>query len=422
MKKKKVLIGVSLGIVLLIALIGFKACKNDSKQVSVETTKVKKGTVSNIVTATGTVQAIKTVTVGCQVSGKIDKLYADYNSHVKSGDLLAEIDKRTLLTSLEDAQASLDNAKAEVTYQTANYNRVKALIDKSLVAQNDYDLALYNFTKAKASFKTAQLQYDRAKINLNYASVYSPIDGVILSRAVSEGQTVTAGFSTPTLFSIANDLTQMQVEAAIDEADIGKVKMNQRVTFTVDAFSDLKFDGKIIQVRLQPTTTSNVVTYTVIVKAPNPEQKLMPGMTASITIYVEEAVDVMTVASKALRFTPDQAVMDSYLSGLSRKDMPKPPGGEPPANMPVKPASQSTDSIHPVVWVKNGTDIHPVPVKIGINDELNAQVLEGLKEGDEVVIAMKEASTASDKATTGGSPFMPKPPSSGKKNNRPPQP
>jgi HlyD family secretion protein len=418
MKNKKLIIGIGIVLLLIVAIVGFKACGKKASQVTVETAKVKKGTVSNTVTATGTVQAIKTVSVGCQVSGVIDKLYVDYNSHVTAGQLLAEIDKRTLTTSLENAGASLDNAKAEMTLQTANYNRTKALHDKSLVAQTDFDQALYDYTKAQASLKTAQLEYDKAKINLGYASIYSPIDGVVLSRAVDEGQTVAASFSTPTLFSIAKDLTQMQVEANIDEADIGKVKEGQRVSFKVDAFSNMNFNGQVVQIRLNPTTTNNVVTYTVIVKAPNPDLRLMPGLTADITIYVEEAKDVLTVSSKALHFTPDQIVMSQYMMQVM-KDAKE---ANPPAAMKTSknptPSAEGVseiaplDSTKPTVWVKEGPIIHPVNVSIGIDDDLNAQILSGLKEGEEVVTSMKAATAGFATSTSsGGSPFMPKPPS-----------
>jgi HlyD family secretion protein len=414
--KKKLIIGCSL-VVLLIVIIGFRACKKESKQISFETSKVRKGTVSNTITATGTVQAIRTVNVGTQVSGVINKIYVDYNSHVKSGDLLAELDKRTLITSLENAQANLDNAKAEMTFQTANYDRIKALTDKKLVAQNDYDQAIYNYTKAQASLKTAQLDYNRAKINLNYASIHSPIDGVVLERAVDEGQTVAASFSTPTLFSIANDLTQMQVEASIDEADIGKIKVNQRVSFTVDAFTDLKFEGKIVQIRLQPVTKSNVVTYTVIVKAPNPDLKLMPGMTASINVFVDEAKDVLIVSSKALHFTPDQTLLATYMKSLSGKDMPEKPK-EGPNGMP--PREMKMDSTDKPVWIKHGADIHPVSVKIGIDNDIDAQIIHGLREGDEVVVSMTAAS-ATAKSAQSSSPFMPKPPARKSGSSGPPR-
>lgn len=417
MKNKKLIILISIALLLVVIVVSFKACKKTDQEISLETVKVKKGNVSNVITATGTVQAIKTVSVGTQVSGVIDKIYVDYNSHVKAGQLLAEIDKRTLRTSLENAQASLDNAKAEMTLQTANYNRIKALSDKSLVAQNDYDQALYNYSKAQAALKTAQLEYNRASINLEYASITSPIDGVILERAVDEGQTVAASFNTPTLFSIAKDLTQMQVEADIDEADIGKVKEGQRVSFTVDAFPDLKFDGKIVQIRLNPTTVSNVVTYTVIVNALNPDLKLMPGMTASISVYVNEAIEVLTVASKALHFTPDKNVMAAYMESMKEKgSLPLPTVKELPEGTLPPPTMKNNivapgDSGSIIVWLKDGVIIRPVQVKIGIDDDLNAQILEGLKEGDEVIISMLAATNLAAAPAQSGSPFMPKPPS-----------
>jgi HlyD family secretion protein len=396
--KKKIIIGGSIA-ALIIIFIGFKACKKETLQVSFETVRVKKGNINNSITATGTVQAIRTVSVGTQVSGVINKIYVDYNSHVVSGQLLAELDKRTLQTSLANSEANLENANAELTLQTANYNRIKALQDKNLISPNDYDQALYNYTRAKASLKTAQLDFNRAKINLNYASITSPIDGVVLERAVDEGQTVAASFNTPTLFSIANDLTQMQVEASIDEADIGKVRQGQRVSFTVDAFSNMSFEGKVVQIRLKPITKSNVVTYTVIVKAPNPDMKLMPGMTASITVYVDEVSNVLIVSSKALHFTPDTIALNEYM----KKNM---KGQKPDSAQPKK----MFDPMARMVWLKNGEMIHPVPVKIGIDDDLNAQVIEGLNEGDEVVTSMNSSSGLSAVPGQSGSPFMPKPP------------
>jgi HlyD family secretion protein len=421
--KKKTIIWVSAITAVLILVAIAKGCKKEAAKITFETAIVKKGTVSNTVTATGTVQAIKTVSVGTQVSGVIDKIYVDYNSHVKAGQLLAQIDTRTLQTSLENSEANMENAQAEMTLQTANFNRIKALNEKSLVSQNDYEQALYNYTRAEATLKTAKLDYNRAKINLNYASITSPIDGVVLERAVDEGQTVAASFNTPTLFSIANDLTQMQVEASIDEADIGKIKEEQRVSFTVDAFSDLKFEGKVTQIRLQPVTKSNVVTYTVIVKAPNPDYKLMPGMTASITVCVEEAKDVLTVSSKALHFTPDMAVMEEYKKNLmekngSDKNAPKPDGK--PDGKTGSTKHEKHDSTAKMIWLKKGEMVFSVPVKIGIDDDMNAQVISGLKDGDEVITAMNSSSAVVMKGAS-SSPFMPKPPSrkSGSNPSRP---
>jgi HlyD family secretion protein len=415
MKKISIIVG---SVALIIILILFKACSSKEQKVSIETAKVKLGSVSNVVTATGNIEAIKTVEVGTQVSGEIDKIYVDYNSVVKAGQLLAELDRRPLTTALTIAEASLDDAKAEMTYQTANYNRIKALNDKKLVAESDYDQALYNFEKAKTSLKTAQLNYDKSKINLQYSYICSPIDGIVISRAVDEGQTVAASFSTPTLFTIANDLTRMQVEASIDEADIGKVKNNQNVSFTVDAYPDQKFTGTVTQIRLEPVTTSNVVTYTVIVESPNPDKKLMPGMTASITIYVEEANNVLTVASKALRFKPDEALLAEYLKGIQPKGAKDNPDNSSPMGMQKPDFAGKTplpnNDKMAEVWIKQGNAIHPVKIETGIDNDIDVQVLKGLKEGDDVVVAMTSEGgqiSVAPNANATSSPFMPKMPS-----------
>ena len=372
---KKILVTVLAGVaVLATILLITRSCRKEAQRITFETAKVTKSTITNTVTATGTLQAIKTVDVGTQVSGVISKLYADYNSHVKKGQLLAELDKRSLTMNLQNSQGNYENAKAEVTYQASNYERIKALWAKKLVAESDYDLALYNYTKAKASLKTATSDYEKAKVNLEYAYIYSPIDGVVLKRAVDEGQTVAASFSTPTLFSIANDLTQMQVEASIDEAD------------------------------------NNVVTYTVIIKAPNPDLKLMPGMTASIVVTVEEATDVLCVPSKALRFKPDSALMATYLKNS--------PNDENNSSMKKSTAATNKNNgqEYSELWVKVGNSIHPVRVQVGINDDIHAQIISGLQEGEEVVITMTSSGnsdSSSSKTTTGTtskSPFMPTPP------------
>ena len=290
--------------------------KSAEQTFSFETAKVGKGTISNTVTATGTLEAIKTVEVGTQVSGVIEKILVDFNSQVKKGQLLAQLDETPLLAQLEQSKSSVDQAEAQVKYQKATYDRYKVLVGKKLIAQSDFDLAEYNYNNAVAALKNAKSVYDKNRINLSYARIYSPIDGIILNRAVDEGQTVAASFNTPTLFTIANDLTQMRVEAKVDEADIGQIKMNQRVRFTVDAYPDLKFTGSVSEIRKQPVVTSNVVTYTVIIQAPNPETKLMPGMTASTTIFVNEKNDILVVPGKAVRFSPDQEVYSTYLKSL----------------------------------------------------------------------------------------------------------
>jgi HlyD family secretion protein len=416
--KKRTIIGILVTASIIAVIILIKSCSSKEQKINIETVKVKLGSVSNSVTATGTIEAIKTVAVGTQVSGEIRKIYVDYNSQVKAGQLLAELDRKPLTTALTIAEASLDDAKAEMTYQTANYNRTKALSDKKLIAESDFDQTLYDFQKAKANLKTAQLNYDKAIINLNYSYIYSPIDGVILSRAVDEGQTVAASFSTPTLFSIANDLTRMQVEASIDEADIGQIKNGQRVEFTVDAYPDQKFEGTVTQIRLKPVTTSNVVTYTVIVQAPNPDKKLMPGMTASITVMTEEANNVLTVSSKALRFNPDQALLAEYLKKTTGKEQPEATAQDPKmsqhpkAGEPKKEFSQGTSKKISEVWVKVGDDLHPVKVETGINNDIDAEIISGLKDGDEIVVSLTaENAAVAQTQTATNSPFMPKMPS-----------
>ena len=404
-KRKRILITISIIVIVIVCVIfGLRAMRKDSQKIVWVTAKAMRGQVINTVTATGTIQAVKTVAVGTQVSGVISKIYADYNSHVKKGELLAELDRRPLLLSLKNAEASYESIKAELEYQKSNYKRIKALYDKKLVAQTDYDLALYNYSKSQASLKSALYEYSKDSINLSYAYIYSPIDGVILERAVDEGQTVAASFSTPTLFSIANDLTQMQVEVSIDEADIGQIKKSQKVSFTVDAFPELRFEGEVTEIRLNPVTKSNVVTYTVIVKAPNPDYKLMPGMTASITIIIEKAGDALTIPRKALRFSPEGSELSSYINTLNdpeKKDM------QSHINSFVKYKDKSKSE----VWVKTGKIIIPVLIEAGVEDDSKVSVLSGLKEGDEVVVSMSnDKETSASTESTASSPFMPKGP------------
>ncbi|WP_321372487.1 efflux RND transporter periplasmic adaptor subunit [uncultured Draconibacterium sp.] len=405
MKKKTIIIIALLLVVLVSAALVLKPNKVDVSQIDIQTAKAGQGNISNVVESTGTLEAITTVEVGTQVSGIVDELFVDYNSYVKKGQLLAKIDTTNLAAQLEQSQATLDNAKAELDYQQATYNRMAPLNDKQLISQTDFDQLVYNLNKAKASYNNAMAQHKRNQINLDYALIYSPIDGVVLNKEVEEGQTVAASFNTPTLFTIANDLTQMQVEADIDEADIGHIKEGQRVEFTVDAYPETIFEGEVTQLRWEPTVTNNVVTYTIIVDAPNPDYKLMPGMTATIQVYVLEKNDILVVPSKALRFTPDQKLMASYMSQQAKPEMPE---GQTPTEMGSMP--QQAPSVATMVWVKEGTNIHPVPVKIGLNDDINAEILSGVKSGQEVILSMEQKGANETAARSGGNPFMPGPP------------
>lgn len=447
MKKRTLLIIVSAIVIVILAVVIFTAFGKKENKYAFNTATVEKGNINNTVTATGTVQALKTVDVGTQVSGVIQKIYVDFNSHVKKGELLAQLDETPLLASLEQSKASVDAADAQLQYQKANYERLKTLYEKKLIAQSDFDQATYNYNSAKASLSNAKSVYDKNRINLNYASIYSPIDGVVLNRAVDEGQTVAASFNTPTLFSIANDLTQMQVEASVDEADIGSVKDGQRVEFTVDAYPDQKFNGKVSEVRLEPVVTSNVVTYTVIINAPNPEKKLMPGMTASTTIYVEEKDNILTIPGQALRFTPTMDEI-AYIMKSSGAEFPgrrnfqgrsgnfsggqgqgfqgrqgsnnQSATGQGSANRQGFTGGSfgqggmfpgNGNGTQPTrVWIKKGDTIHPARIVTGIDDGTTYEVKSGLKEGDEVILSMTKDGKGSSNSTTKStatSPFMP---------------
>ena len=448
-------------IVIITSLVFFVAasCHKGDKSYAYETAIVKKGSIINTITATGTVEADTTVLIGTQVSGVINKIYVDFNSNVKKGQLLAELDKTPLQTQVQQAQASLDDSKSEVEFQTATYERYKALLDKKLVAQADYDQVKYSYDKARANLKTAQAGYDKSIVNLNYASIYSPIVGVVLNRAVDQGQTVAASFSTPNLFTIGNDLTQMQVQANVDEADIGQVRTAQPVDFTVDAYPNEIFKGSVRQIRLQPVVTSNVVTYTVIVNAPNPEKKLMPGMTANITVLVQKIDSVLIVPGKALRFTPDAAYLAEYMKnnpfpqrqGTGGTGRPAEAGsnagaggnsgtggtgatgtagtnqqGSAQYQRPQGAAGQAGQGDYQaggqsgkrpvIVWVKNEDKVRRTRVVTGAIDGTNAEIKFGLKEGDEVILSMtlagKSTTTAAATSTT-TSPFMPTRPPQG---------
>lgn len=413
LKKRKVAISVLAFILLATCTSAYLLSGNGKARYIFETVKVEKGSVSNTITATGTLEATNTVIVGTQVSGVIEKLYVDFNSKVKKGQLIAELDKSTLQSSLENTEAEVYNAQAEFDYQKANFDRIEKSFNKDLLSESEYDLAIYNYKKSEAGLKSAKANLNKAQRYLSYANIYSPIDGIVLNRAVEEGQTVTASMNTPELFTITNDLSEMQVEADVDEADIGMVKEGQRVEFTVDAFPDETFSGRITEVRLQPTETSNVITYTVIVSANNPEFMLKPGMTASITDYVEEVNDALVLAGKAIRFTPDREQVMNYFSNLPESERPQHQPGKRPdqTTTPVEsPESVEIPDNIKVVWVKNGTTLKPVTIETGVTDGLNIEIISGLNEGDEVITSMKMGSQISDNSEkneeTQKSPFV----------------
>ncbi|MFH0756783.1 MAG: efflux RND transporter periplasmic adaptor subunit [Bacteroidota bacterium] len=397
MKKKIIPVAVVL-LVGLAAVLIIKPFNKRETAVTFDTVRVERGNISNTVTATGTIEAITTVEVGTQVSGILEHLYVDFNDNVKKNQLLARLDETPLRTQLNQSQAQVDQARAQLTYNESTFLRLKPLYEKDLIARSDYDQAVFNYENSKASLNNAKSALDRAKVNLAYATITSPIDGVVLNRAVEEGQTVAASFNTPTLFTIVNDLTQMEVHASVDEADIGKIQMGQRVEFTVDAYADLKFEGSVSQVRLQPVTTNNVVTYIVILNAPNPDKKLMPGMTASATIYVEEKSNTLILSGKAVRFTPDAGYMKFMFAKMQKS-------GDMPAGMGIK--EINSDPKTKTVWVKDEKmGLRPGMIRIGIDNGSNVEVLSGLKEGDEVIISMDapSATAAANQSESGRPP------------------
>ena len=407
--------------VIVFALIAYKILVGTVGKDSIGfvTVTVEKGSISNTITATGTLEATNTVVVGTQVSGVIEKLYVDFNSQVTRGQLIAELDKSTLQSTLDNAEANLYSAQAEIEYQKANYERLKAVFEKGLLSESDYELSNYNYRKSEAGLKSAKAEVERAERNMSYATIYSPIDGIVLNREVEEGQTVTASMNTPELFTIANDLKKMQVEADIDEADIGMVKEGQRVEFTVDAFPEETFDGEITELRLQPTITSSVVTYTVIISVENPDLKLFPGMTASITDYVEEVNDVLVLAGKATRFSPDKDFMISYMKSLPKDQRPTPPSenrqrgmgssqniaNEQQMGMPPSRDLEESENMKQV-WIKNDALIRPVMVETGLSDGSSIEIISGLEIGDEVVTAINYDKPEEDNDDTTSSPFV----------------
>ena len=432
MKKKTKIWLIIFGIVVaaIAAILIVKARKSANKELVIRTHAVGEYTVENTVTATGTIEPVETVEVGTQVSGKVEKIYVDFNDVVKKGDLLAELDKLTLNQSVSRAKASLTSAESQLNYARLTYERTKQLFEANAATLAAYQEAQNSYTQAQMSKKNAQASYDQALVDLAYAEIYSPIDGIVLDRAVEVGQTVAASFSTPTLFTLANDLTKMQVEADVDEADIGQVKEGQRVTFTVDAYMEDSFDGTVSQIRMKPTTTSNVVTYTVIIDAPNPDQKLFPGMTASVTIVTEEQRG-LAVPAEAFNFTPDEQVLKVLRKNHDKPEAgqrpeggrPEPPqGGRPDFSQGGRPDFSKMDgakapSAKPtMVWLKKGEEIMPRPVKAGMSDGAYRIVEQGLQAGDSVVLSAQYV--VKEKAVKKGeNPFMPGPPGRNRNNS-----
>ena len=403
MNKKKLIIGI-VGVLVVAGGIWLFTGKTSKGGIRLETAKVGRSSISNTVTATGTVEPVTEVEVGTQVSGIIDKLYADYNDVVKAGQLIAEMDKVNLKAELASAQAQLASSKSEYEYQQKNYARNKILFEKKLISDSDYETSTYNYEKAKAAYEQNQAAMVKVNRNLEYATITSPIDGVVINRAVEEGQTVATGFETPTLFTIAADLTKMQVIADVDEADIGNVENGQRVSFTVDAYPNDVFEGTVTQIRLgdsessssASTSTSTVVTYEVVISAENPDLKLKPRLTANVTIFTLERDNVLTVPTKSLRFVPDAEIL-AQLGYIVTEA-----GTEAPAGKRL-------------VWIRNGQELKPKAVTVGSTSGNMIEITDGLSEGEELAVDLEASSvTPTAESGTERSPFMPGPPGSNK--------
>ena len=383
MKNKKIWMGVgALAIVVLVAWIHSGGKKEE--KVEFETAKVERQSIHTSITATGTIEPVTSVTVGTQVSGIVAHLYVDYNSVVKKGQVIAELDKTNLISELNRSRADLSSAQSTLNYQRANYNRYKTLYEKGLVSADEFESNRLNYEKARQSVASSQESVRKAETNLGYATITSPIDGVVLSKSVEEGQTVAASFNTPELFTIAQDLTNMRVIADIDEADIGGVKEGQRVSFTVDAFPDDKFEGSVTQVRQQATTSSNVVTYEVVISAPNNDLKLKPGLTANVTIFTMEKDNILALPSKALRFTPNEALLkgDQQIADV-----------EAPAK----------------VWTLEGNTFKAHRVETGVSNGMMTEIVSGVKEGTEILVDFNISGGEAPQQNQASNPFMPRP-------------
>lgn len=410
MKTKTIVLTSSLVVILAVTAYAFLK-KDTSGKIEWRTANIEKGNLSITVNATGSLEADTTVDVGTQVSGTISKLFVDYNSKVKKGEVVAMIDTTNLVASLDNAKAGLQSAEAQLNLAKQNYERTKVLFDSKQVAKATYDQDLANYKVALSNLAVAKARVTAAKINLNYATITAPISGVVISKNVNVGQTVAASFNTPTLFTIANDLTKMQVQASIDEADIGQIKKGQKVEFTVDAYPNDVFKGSVRQIRLEPVVTSGVVTYTVIIDVSNPELKLLPGMTANITVLVEEHRNIDKVPAMALQFKPPMSYIQKLMTTASaeqkneyRKILRSERGQNAGPSSPTEFINQR--ALNPgdkaIVWIKNGDSVVPKQVTVGLTNGSSTEIAGDIKPNEHVVIGAIAPRAASNQTR---SPF-----------------
>lgn len=423
MKKFRALI-----IILLLLVVGaaiwYFGYRKEEKPAVLLTEKPQVGYISKSVTATGTIQPVDTVTVGSQVSGTIKAIYTDFNAKVRKGQLIAELDKSLFEAQVNQFKANLDVSKSTLVYQKSNFDRQTLLYNSGAISKADFENAQNLYRTAQANVESVQAQLDASEKNLSYASIYSPVDGVVMTRNISVGQTVAASFNTPTLFIIAKDITRMQVQAAVSEADIGDVLVGQRVTFTVDAYPDITFTGRVNQIRLEPAVNANVVTYSTIITAPNDDLKLRPGMTANIFIYTKEVDSALLIPAKALNFRPDSSLSKQFVilvspdesgsgqhsgrhNGASGSSTVTPPRDHSKDTAGQELDTTSKKAQKAFVWLKVGDSLIEKRIRIGLNDETHVEVLKGLSLDDDVATGIEIPVKGAAAAPAARSPFMP---------------
>jgi HlyD family secretion protein len=395
--------------------------RKEEKPLVLQTEQPHYGYISKSVTATGTVQPVDTVAVGSQVSGTIKNIYTDFNAKVRKGQLLAELDKSLFEAQTNQYRANLEVAKASLVYQKSTFDRQTLLYNTGAISKADFENSQNQYLGAKANVQSVQAQLDAAIKNLSYASIYSPVDGVVMTRNVSVGQTVAASFNTPTLFIIAKDITKMQVQAAVSEADIGDVRTGLRAAFTVDAYPDISFNGTVNQIRLEPVVSANVVTYSTLITAPNQDLKLKPGMTANIFIFTREVDSAMLISAKALKFKPDSSmtkqfsiIPDTNAERELRRQARRASNTGPTAPPRHRHDSASrqidtapTTGTPAFVWVRVGDSLMEKKVTTGLNNDTQVQILSGLDNDDEIVDAAEIETKDGAKSGAVRSPFMP---------------
>jgi HlyD family secretion protein len=405
MRKYKGVI-ITLAIILLIVVIWFLFVRKKAAPVSFDTARPEYGHIATTVTATGRIQPVDTVAVGTQVSGTIKYLYVDFNSQVKKGQLLAELDKDLFQAQVDQLKANLQVAQTNFDYQKNNFQRQELLYKTGAISKADYDIATNTLGQAKANVASVDAQLKSSLKNFSFTEIHSPIDGVVLNKNVSVGQTVAASFNTPTLFVIAKDITKMQVESSVDEADIGNVKDSLRVTFTVDAYLEDVFKGMVQEIRLQPSVSSNVVTYNTIINANNDDKKLKPGMTANVTIYTAEKDSALLLPVRALKFIPDSVQLKDYIikSAIRRSGEQRPGAAKDTTSGKFRSTQRIGSSNY--VWILKGDTLIQKHIRTGLNDNTHIEVLWGLDVNDVVVTGVNGGTMAAAGGTS--SPFLPK--------------